>query len=266
MFRTFPAFSYPSPLVDYATSCADATGPPLDIRRKIVAPHRLSLWRVTHPPSSIALTTSFKEMYVAHHPPLPAPDPRDRAPVDPACRRHAALRRGSGCRSMRSPIRCRRSSKYLPYRHRDGTHSRDNGIHAYFAGHGYASIRVDIRGSGESEGVLLDEYLRQEQDDALDVIAWIARQPWSTGKVGMMGISWGGFNSLQVAARRPPALKAIITVDSTDDRYTPTTRTTWEARCSARTWAGAAPSSCSRVARPIRRSSGATGSRCGSGA
>ncbi len=109
--------------------------------------------------------------------------------------------------------------EYLPYRHRDGTYSRDNGIHAYFAGRGYASIRVDIRGSGESEGVLLDEYLRQEQDDALEVIQWIARQPWSTGKVGMMGISWGGFNSLQVAARRPPALKAIITVDSTDDRY-----------------------------------------------
>lgn len=110
--------------------------------------------------------------------------------------------------------------EYLPYRHRDGTYSRDNGIHSYFAGHGYASIRVDLRGSGESEGVLLDEYLKQEQDDALEVIAWIARQPWSTGKVGMMGISWGGFNSLQIAARRPPALKAIITVDSTDDRYT----------------------------------------------
>ncbi len=109
--------------------------------------------------------------------------------------------------------------EYLPYRHRDGTYVRDNGIHAYFAGHGYASIRVDIRGSGESEGVLIDEYLKQEQDDALEVIAWIARQPWSTGKVGMMGISWGGFNALQVAARRPPALRAIITVCSTDDRF-----------------------------------------------
>ena len=109
--------------------------------------------------------------------------------------------------------------EYLPYRHRDGTYVRDNGIHAYFAGHGYASIRVDIRGSGESEGVLIDEYLKQEQDDALEVIDWIRRQPWSTGKVGMMGISWGGFNALQVAARRPPALKAIITVCSTDDRF-----------------------------------------------
>ncbi len=109
--------------------------------------------------------------------------------------------------------------EYLPYRKDDGTAIRDRVLHEYFAGHGYASIRVDMRGSGDSDGLLLDEYLPQEQLDALEVIAWIAAQPWCTGKVGMMGISWGGFNSLQVAARRPPALKAIITVCSTDDRY-----------------------------------------------
>ena len=67
--------------------------------------------------------------------------------------------------------------------------------------------------------MLSDEYSRQEQDDALEVIAWLAAQPWCTGAVGMIGISWGGFNALQVAARRPPALKAIITLCSTDDRY-----------------------------------------------
>ena len=110
--------------------------------------------------------------------------------------------------------------EYLPYRKDDGTAIRDRVIHEYFAGHGYASIRVDIRGSGDSDGLLLDEYLPQEQLDALEVIAWIANQPWCSGKVGMMGISWGGFNGLQVAARRPPALGAIITVCSTDDRYT----------------------------------------------
>ena len=66
----------------------------------------------------------------------------------------------------------------------------------------------------------MDEYLPQEQQDALEVIAWIAGQLWCTGKVGMMGISWGGFNSLQIAAHRPPALKAIITVCSTDNLYT----------------------------------------------
>ena len=109
--------------------------------------------------------------------------------------------------------------EYIPYCKRDGTAARDEAMHPYFAGHGYAAIRVDIRGSGESEGLLLDEYLKQEQDEALEVIAWIAAQLWCDGKVGMMGKSWGGFNGLQVAARRPPALKCIITVFSTDDRY-----------------------------------------------
>jgi len=109
--------------------------------------------------------------------------------------------------------------EYLPYRKRDFTRGRDEPMHHYFAGQGYAAIRVDIRGSGDSDGLLLDEYLTQELDDAVEVIRWIASQPWCTGMVGMMGKSWGGFNALQVAARRPPALKAIITVCSTDDRY-----------------------------------------------
>ena len=109
--------------------------------------------------------------------------------------------------------------EYLPYRKRDGTVVRDALTHPYFAGHGYGAVRVDMRGTGDSEGLLFDEYTKQEQDDAIAVINWLARQPWCTGKVGMMGISWGGFNSLQVAARRPPQLKAIITLCSTDDRY-----------------------------------------------
>jgi putative CocE/NonD family hydrolase len=109
--------------------------------------------------------------------------------------------------------------EYLPYRRRDGTAERDRLIHPYFAGYGYAAIRVDMRGSGDSDGLLLGEYLQQEQDDALEVLEWIARQPWCSGQVGMIGISWGGFNGLQVAARRPPALKAVISIASTDDRY-----------------------------------------------
>ncbi len=109
--------------------------------------------------------------------------------------------------------------EYLPYRRRDGTAARDYLTHPYFAARGYACVRVDMRGTGDSDGLLLDEYLRQEQDDALEVIAWIARQDWCSGAVGMMGISWGGFNGLQVAARRPPALRAIISLCSTDDRY-----------------------------------------------
>ena len=109
--------------------------------------------------------------------------------------------------------------EYLPYRRRDGTAARDYLTHPYFAARGYACVRVDMRGTGDSDGLLLDEYLKQEQDDALEVIAWIARQPWCSGAVGMMGISWGGFNGLQVAARRPPALRAVISLCSTDDRY-----------------------------------------------
>jgi uncharacterized protein len=109
--------------------------------------------------------------------------------------------------------------EYLPYRKRDGTAERDSLTHPYLAAHGYACIRVDVRGSGESEGVLSDEYAQAELDDGVEVIAWLARQPWCSGQVGMFGISWGGFNALQVAALRPPALKAIVTICSTDDRY-----------------------------------------------
>ena len=109
--------------------------------------------------------------------------------------------------------------EYIPYRKRDFEAVSDSITHGYFAGHGYACLRVDLRGSGESEGVLRDEYLQQEQNDCLEVLRWIAAQPWCDGSVGMMGISWGGFNSLQLAALQPPELKAIITLCSTDDRY-----------------------------------------------
>jgi putative CocE/NonD family hydrolase len=109
--------------------------------------------------------------------------------------------------------------EYLPYRKRDGTVVRDHLTHPYFAGHGYAGVRVDMRGTGDSEGLCRGEYLKQEQDDALAVINWLIDQPWCSGKVGMMGISWGGFNGLQVAARQHPALAAVITLCSTDDRY-----------------------------------------------
>jgi putative CocE/NonD family hydrolase len=109
--------------------------------------------------------------------------------------------------------------EYIPYRKRDGTRGRDEPMHHWFAAHGYAAIRVDLRGSGESDGLLEDEYSAQELADGVEVIAWIAAQPWCCGRVGMMGKSWGGFNALQVAALRPPALSAIISVCSTDDRY-----------------------------------------------
>ncbi|SFU93565.1 CocE/NonD family hydrolase [Halomonas korlensis] len=109
--------------------------------------------------------------------------------------------------------------EYIPYRKRDITRGRDATNQPYFAGHGYACVRVDMRGSGDSDGVLYDEYTQQEQEDGVDAIEWIAKQPWCDGNVGMMGISWGGFNSLQVAAKQPPALKGIISLCSSDDLY-----------------------------------------------
>lgn len=109
--------------------------------------------------------------------------------------------------------------EYIPYRKRDLTRARDTVNYPYLAGHGYACVRVDLRGSGDSDGILRDQYLEQEQSDGVEAIQWIASQPWCNGNVGMMGISWGGFNALQIAARQPPALKAIIAACATDDLY-----------------------------------------------
>lgn len=109
--------------------------------------------------------------------------------------------------------------EYIPYRQNDMTLPRDRATAPYLAGHGYAYVRLDLRGAGDSEGIMRDEYLPQELEDGRDAIAWLADQAWCDGNVGMIGISWGGFNGLQVAALQPPALKAVITCCSTDDRY-----------------------------------------------
>lgn len=109
--------------------------------------------------------------------------------------------------------------EYLPYRKRDGTCARDMLTHPYFASYGYACIRVDIRGTGDSEGVMIDEYTPQELADGVEIINWISAQYWCSGSVGVMGISWGGFNGLQLAALQPEPLKAVITLCSTADRF-----------------------------------------------
>ena len=109
---------------------------------------------------------------------------------------------------------------YLPYRKDDSTAAGDYPKNAYFARRGYVAARVDIRGFGASEGTPTDrEYSEQEQVDGEQVIHWLATQPWSNGKVGMYGISWGGFNSLQMAMRKPPELKAIIAIDATEELF-----------------------------------------------
>lgn len=108
---------------------------------------------------------------------------------------------------------------YYPYR-KDDLSAYGLRRQRRLAQHGYVALRVDVRGSGSSQGVAEDEYVLQEQLDALEAIEWMARQPWSNGRVGMFGTSYGGFNSLQVAMHRPPALKAICPMYFTDNRYT----------------------------------------------
>jgi uncharacterized protein len=109
--------------------------------------------------------------------------------------------------------------EFIPYRKRDATLPRDETIHPWMAAQGYACLRVDLRGAGDSEGLLDDEYSAQELSDACAVIGWAASQPWCTGAVGMMGKSWGGFNSLQTAALNPPGLRAVVAVCATTDRF-----------------------------------------------
>ncbi|MDR2985759.1 MAG: CocE/NonD family hydrolase [Nocardiopsaceae bacterium] len=111
--------------------------------------------------------------------------------------------------------------EYLPYR-KDDSVGRNLELNSYLTRRGIAGARVDIRGTGNSEGELPEgEYTEQEQRDAESVIAWLAEQTWCTGSVGMWGISWGGFNSIQIAMRQPPppALKAIIAVEASDDMF-----------------------------------------------
>ena len=109
--------------------------------------------------------------------------------------------------------------EYLPYRKTEAR-SRNLSLYSYFVERGYIVARVDIRGTGNSEGrVIPYEYSDIEQDDGEMVIDWLSKQDWSNGKVGMFGISWGGFNAIQMAVRSPPALKAIIAVDATEDLY-----------------------------------------------
>jgi putative CocE/NonD family hydrolase len=106
------------------------------------------------------------------------------------------------CRTARATARPRATRRY-----------------PYIARHGYACVRLDLRGSGDSDGLIADEYTEQEQDDVEAVIAWLASQPWCDGSVGMIGASWGGFAALQAAARNPPALRGIVAIHASDDRY-----------------------------------------------
>jgi putative CocE/NonD family hydrolase len=109
--------------------------------------------------------------------------------------------------------------EYIPYRKDDLT-VPSHYEHHYFAQHGFVGVRLDVRGTGGSSGIAENEYVLQEQLDAVVAIDWLSKQPWCSGSVGMTGISYGGFTSVQVAMHRPPALKAIVPIYYTDDRYT----------------------------------------------
>ena len=108
----------------------------------------------------------------------------------------------------------------LPYRMDDLTASYSSEYERLCLEGGFAVCRLDIRGTGSSEGIATDEYTAKEHADICEVIAWLAAQDWSSGRVGMHGTSWSGFNSIQVACERPPALGAIVPIYATDDRYT----------------------------------------------
>jgi len=135
--------------------------------------------------------------------------------MDDGCRLAARLWRPKQAETAPVPA----VLEHIPYRRNDNKAARDHQIHAWFAAHGYASLRVDMRGSGDSEGALCDEYLPREMQDGLCILKWIAAQPWCDGRVGLFGLSWGGFNALQLAALQPPEVGAVITVCSSDDRY-----------------------------------------------
>ncbi|HEY4190881.1 MAG TPA: CocE/NonD family hydrolase [Candidatus Limnocylindrales bacterium] len=107
----------------------------------------------------------------------------------------------------------------IPYGKDNWRHNWDTAFGEWLAARGFALCRLDVRGTGSSPGVAIDEYAEAETLDGYDAVEWLAAQPWCTGSVGMWGISYGGFTAIQVAKLRPPHLRAILPMYATDDRY-----------------------------------------------
>jgi len=111
--------------------------------------------------------------------------------------------------------------EYTPYRSGDFRGAARDFGHVYFAERGIASVQLDVRGTGSSDGLVLDEYqYPQEQLDGVDALAWLAAQPWCSGRTGLWGTSYAGFTALQIAQLQPPSLGAIAPIYASDDRYT----------------------------------------------
>ena len=109
--------------------------------------------------------------------------------------------------------------EYIPYRKDDVDPEVDWRWYKALPQGGYVVARVDCRGTGASEGTATDEYSDQEQHDGHTVVEWLASQPWCNGHVAMIGLSYGGFTAVQVAALAPPHLSAIVPIYFTDDRF-----------------------------------------------
>jgi len=108
--------------------------------------------------------------------------------------------------------------QYHPYRKDDLTLT-NNEAHHYFAQRGFVGVRLDVRGTGSSEGHSVLEYSPEEQRDSYDAIEWLAKRDWCNGNVGMWGISYSGQTSMTAAFLNPPHLKAVIPMYFSDDRY-----------------------------------------------
>jgi putative CocE/NonD family hydrolase len=108
----------------------------------------------------------------------------------------------------------------IPYRKDDWRAASDESHGEWLAARGYAFCRLDVRGTGSSPGIALDEYTARETQDGAEAVEWLAARSWCSGKVAMWGISYGGFTAIQVALLHPPHLAAIVPMMATDDRYT----------------------------------------------
>ena len=102
-----------------------------------------------------------------------------------------------------------------------GSSPGDNGVSVYqdrLLARGYAILGVSVRGTGCSEGAF-DPFAPSMGQDGYDAVEWAASRPWSDGRVGMIGVSFGGITQLLTAAQRPPHLKAIAPSSALSDLY-----------------------------------------------
>jgi uncharacterized protein len=107
--------------------------------------------------------------------------------------------------------------QYTPYASLDSQIDATDG--AYFSERGYAVLVCAVRGTGLSGGTYTCCGGTQEAHDGYDLVEWLAHQPWSDGRVGMAGDSYGGITTINVAALHPPHLLAIAPQKFADNPY-----------------------------------------------